>query len=230
MATPAICSTCPTLVQTVRRQLDVLDRHCADVGRPAERDRAHRDHGAAGGRDRPGQLTERCHAAGRSRCAARRGHRPWAAAHRSGPRLCCGRRGPISSAWLDADARVNLDPVQVVAEFDLPVECRRRQRAPVVLLARLDARHVVGEDQNADTRRAPRFPRPPLPTSGSRRCRGCAAAASCRSGPCESRCAPTHQRRRPARRGCRTARCHRPAPPTRPPCSILNPMVGATGR
>ena len=97
---------------------------------------------------------------------------------------------------------------------------RRGQRAPLVLLAGRDRRHVVREDQDARRRRAPRWRRPPRPTSGSRRCRGCAAAASRRRGPCESRCAPAHLHRRPVRRGSRTARVSPASTTDAPSCSI----------
>ena len=44
-----------------------------------------------------------------------------------------------------------LDPVQIVAEFDTPGELGGRQRPPLILLARQQRRHVMGEHQGADT-------------------------------------------------------------------------------
>jgi hypothetical protein len=58
------------------------------------------------------------------------------------------RLRPVSR--FGADPGVNLHPVQVIAKLDLLVELRGGQRAPVVFLARCDARHVVGQDQDAD--------------------------------------------------------------------------------
>ena len=44
---------------------------------------------------------------------------------------------------------MHLDPMQVVAQLDLPAERGGRQRAPVILLTERDAGHVVGEDEDA---------------------------------------------------------------------------------
>src|SRR5690606_33456091 len=67
-----------------------------------------------------------------------------------------GRGPPTSTSswrspgWPSTDPGMHLDAVQVVADLDLPVEHRRGQRPPVLLLAGLQRRHVVGEDQYSD--------------------------------------------------------------------------------
>ena len=117
----------------IRRQLAVLDRHCADVGRPPEEVERTVTTALKDGSN-SAELTERCNATLASWGATRCGDRPRAPAGRRRPQLCCGRGG--SAGRFGAYTGVNLHPVQVIAQLDLAVEHGGRQRAPIVLLPR----------------------------------------------------------------------------------------------